>query len=221
MTDDQMRMAEATEASLQAEAAYEALLARGQDTDEAVIDLMEAFQLPTRAEGFVIDTDGKADWAVRKIGAAEARMRRDRATFMEEAQRWETWFEQRKLQYEATIDRMQSLLSAYYQHLKEDGTLGKSKSYRLPHGVLQAREHAIKWAIVDPARLLAWAKGITSAVLVRTKEEPAWGEISKRLVPESLQIGAGAVDTATGELVDGVQVQELAKNVFQARPDLD
>ena len=221
LTDEQHWQAEAAYHADEAEAAYAELLARGEDTDEAVIDLLEAFPLPTRAEGFVIDGDGKADWAIRRIGEAEARMRRDAATVLAETERWEAWQAKRNEQNQATIDRMQSLLSAYYDQLKAEGLLPrKSKSYRLPHGVLQARTHAIKWVIVDPVKLLAWAKGVTSAVLVRTKEEPAWSDIVKRLVPEAAEIGAGAVDTTTGELVPGVQVQELAKDEFQAKADL-
>ncbi|MDP3702895.1 MAG: host-nuclease inhibitor Gam family protein, partial [Candidatus Omnitrophota bacterium] len=177
----------------------------------------ELDKLPTRQEGFTIDSDGAADWAVRKIGEAEARMRRDAATVRAEAERWEAWQAKRDEQNQATIDYMQSRLSAYYDQIKAEGLLPrKSRSYKLPHGVLQARTHAIKWHR-DEARLLEWARGVG---LVRTREEPEWNEIVKRLAPEAQQIGAAAIDTATGEVVEGVTVEELPKDVFNAKADL-
>ena len=179
------------------------------------------WDLPTRQDGFAIDDDGAADWGLRKIGEAEARMRRDRATAEAEAERWRVWQAKRGEQHQATIDRMQSLLSAYYDQLKASGMLShKSKSYRLPSGVLQARVHEIQWVRKD-ADLLAWAKGIKGADLVETKESPRWAEIKKRVAPETNQIGAPAVDMVTGEYVPGLQVGQPSRDIFQAKAYLE
>ena len=178
-------------------------------------------ELPTRQDGFAIHDDSQADWALRKIGLAEARTRQ-RASFVQaETSRLQAWQAKADEGEQATVERMQSLLSAYYDQLKASGALGKrSKSYRLPHGVLQARAHEIQWVRKD-ADLLAWAKGIKGADLGETNESPRWAEIKKRVAPEANQIGAPAVDIVTGEYVPGLQVGQPGRDVFQAKPDLD
>ncbi|MDZ4324276.1 MAG: host-nuclease inhibitor Gam family protein [Pseudomonas sp.] len=220
MHDDEMRLAEQAAANEQAEAAYAELLAAGQDSDEAVSDLLEAFPLPTRPEGFVIDNDGAADWALRRIGQAEARMRRDAATVRAEQERWNTWQAKRDEQNQATIDRFQSMLSAYYDQLKASGMLPRnSRSYRLPHGVLQARLHEIQWERKE-AEILAWAKAVNGADLVEVRESLRWAEVKKRIGSERNEIGAPAIDMGTGEYVPGLQVGLPARDVFQAKADL-
>lgn len=164
---------------------------------------------------FTVTDDAAADWCCRKIDAARRRMAQ-RAAFVEaEIERLTNWQKAQDKRDQSTIDYMTGLLRPYFDRLRESGALGKSKSYKLPHGTLQARASGPKWARQDPAALLEWAKPLG---LVRVKEEPAWSDIAKRLVAGE-RPGDPAVDGETGEIVPGVVLEVPAGETFTVKTD--
>lgn len=183
---------------------------------EEYIDCIEE-DLRTRAEGFVIDDDRKADWALRKIAWAEARKRRRGRFVQAETERVQRWQATQDAADERLIEFMQGLLRSYFDQLSAGGILGKKKSYRLPQGVLATKTHEITWRR-DDAQLLAWAEPLG---LVRTAKSPAWDAIKKRLAPVRDEAGSDAIDTTTGEVVPGVIVEQPTREVFQAKADLE
>jgi hypothetical protein len=166
-------------------------------------------------DGFVVDSDGRADWALRKLAEARRRVRERQAFVETEVARLLAW--QAKLDAEdvGTVHYMEQLLAGYFEQLQSEGRLGRKKSYRLPHGQLTARQVAVQWE-VDEAQLLAWAEPLG---LVRVDKAPAWKAIKARLIPAAPLPGAAAVDVTTGELVPGVTLRDPAGEVFQARTE--
>jgi hypothetical protein len=167
------------------------------------------------ARGFVVDTDSKADWALRKLTEVRQRLQ-ERQRFVEaELARLQAW--QAKLDAEDTrlLNYLEQLLAAYVARLQTQGKLGRKKSYRLPHGQLIAHQAPTQW-VVDEAELLAWAEPIG---LVRINKILAWKEIKARLIPATPQPGAAAIDLMTGELVPGVTVKVPAGEVFHAKTE--
>jgi Bacteriophage Mu Gam like protein len=166
-------------------------------------------------ESFVVDTDSRADWALRKLAEARRRVR-ERQAFVEiEVARLLAW--QAKLDAEdvRTIHYMEQLLAEYFEQLQSEGRLGRKKSYRLPHGQLAARQVPVQWE-VDEAQLLAWAEPLG---LVRIEKAPAWKAIKARLIPAAPLPGAAAIDMTTGELVPGVTLKDPAAELFQVRTE--
>lgn len=172
-------------------------------------------ELQPEHEGFAVTNDGAADWCVRKIGEAERR-KAERAAFVQaEIDRLKAFQTAGDAQDDATIANMTRLLAPYFETLRP--TLGKRKSHKLPHGVLQVRASAPKWARQDNAALLEWAKPLG---LVRVKEEPAWADIAKRLRhAEGAHMGDPAIDGETGEIVAGVVLEAPAGESFTVRVD--
>lgn len=217
MTDEEMLMCEQAAANAQAEAAYAELLARGEDTDEAVIDLMEAFTLPTRAEGFVIDGDGQANWALKIIARAEANKRRRSATIQRESMRWEEWQQKGNAADDATIERMTGLLRPYWDQLRAEGAIPKGrKSYQLPNGRLATRTREVKY-LRNEAAVIVWAEPLG---LIEIEKRLKWAELKRRLQPERNETGAGVIDITTGEYVAGLMVDQPSAEVFEAKADL-
>lgn len=164
---------------------------------------------------FVVTDDSAADWCCRKIEAARRRMAQREAFVGSEIERLTQWQKEQDARDQATIDYMTGLLRQYFEKLREAGVLGKSKSYKLPHGTLQARASGPRWARQDPEALLAWARPLG---LVRVKEEPAWSEIAKRLVAGE-RPGDPAVDAETGEIVPGVVLETPAGETFTVKTE--
>jgi hypothetical protein len=169
------------------------------------------------SQGFSVDSDSKADWALRKLAEARRRLQ-ERQTFVEiELARLQAW--QAKLDAEDArlIRYMERLLADYFAQLHAQGRLGRKKSYRLPHGQLTAHQMPTQWA-VDEAELLDWAEPLG---LVRVNKTSAWKEIKARLIAAAPQPGAAAIDITTGELVPGVTVKVPAGEVFHAKTEDD
>src|SRR5262245_33209614 len=177
---------------------------------------------PQTPEGFVIDNDQLASWALRKLQRLEAEAAERRAYVEAEIARVRQWamdLDQRDARERLFFE---GLLHGYLQRLREAGTLGERRSYRLPQGTLQFRAVSIDYEVVDPDAFLAWAQ---AQGLTRVKEEPRWGDIKKGLQAEQPSIGAGVtaerINEASGEVtqerVPGVQVSRAPGETFSIR----
>jgi len=164
---------------------------------------------------FVVDSDSRADWALRKLAEARGRLRARQAFVDAEIARLQEWQATLDREDAGTVRFMEWLLAAYFERLQRDGRLVKKKRYRLPHGQLIARQMPAQWE-VDAAQLLAWAEPLG---LVRTEKAPAWNEIKARLTPAAPKPGAAAIDSTTGELVPGVTLKAPAGLVFQVKTE--
>jgi hypothetical protein len=162
---------------------------------------------------FTVTDDSKADWCCRKITQAQKRIEERKAYVQAEIERLKTWQKEQDEKDEATIGYMESLLKPYFDHLRESGALGRSKSYKLPHGILQSRKAQPKWER-DDKQLVEWARQYN---LTKVEEVPKWSEIVKRLKPVKDMPGALAVDELTGEIVTGVQLEQPAEDKFSVK----
>jgi len=168
-------------------------------------------QVEAEQEGFVIDNDDKADWALRKIAQAEKRIQ-ERAEFVEtEMAKLQAWQSQQDAQDKRTIEFMTGLLKIYFGKLRESGTLGKKKSYKLPNGTLAVRKKQPKLAY-DADAFIAWASK-EAPEYVATILQPRWGEFKKRIKV----IGRDVVDTETGETIKFVTVEEPESESFSVK----
>jgi hypothetical protein len=169
---------------------------------------------PPGADGprhpFVVDNDDKADWVCRKMAQLRAAMAARTAYVQRETARLAEWHACEDHRDQQALDFFINLLHGYLLALADAGQLGRRRSYRLPHGVLKWRTAPLKWVRNDEV-LLRWARTLG---LVRILETPDWGAIRTRLTPSEERIGAEAIDTATGEIVPGVQVELPARDTF-------
>lgn len=171
-------------------------------------------QMGTQDEGFRIDSDDKAEWAVRKIRQAQTDIEERRAFVQAQIESLQTWQRTMDERDQATIDRMKSLLHPYFEALRPQ--LGKRKSYSLPSGTLQVRTSQVQFAR-DDAKLI---EAYRAAGLVKLKESPDWAAIKKRLKPVDNKPGAAVVDVETGEVVEGVTVAEPEKETFSVKVEV-
>lgn len=150
--------------------------------------------------GFIIDDDDKADWALRKIAEAEAEY--DRLADLADTRIAE--LEARK-DAEATrrdnaVEPLQAALQAYFATVKPSTNTKTQTTYRLLSGTLVQKKAKQTMKVNDTDAFLNWMEANGYHDLI--KRTPQWG-----VVKRSLQMfDKVAVDSATGAVVDGVEV---------------
>jgi len=153
---------------------------------------------------FVIDNDGKAEWALKRIKEAEDE--HERLIALVEQER--AALDEKKARFDAALERdtafLKDALDGYMRTVKckESKT---QESYQLLSGKLIRKKAGVDFS-VDSDALTGWLRESGREDLLAVTVKPMWGEIKKRLTadPES-----GAVVIAeTGEVVEGVTAVE-------------
>ena len=138
------------------------------------------------AEGFRIENDKMAEWALSKIRDAR-----------EDIKKWEGFYnwklEQARKESQNTIDYMTHLLRQYFDTQQRKVTKTGIEKYSLPSGELIRKPAGLDYKRDDTA-LLAWCEEhLPEAVKVTRKA--GWAEVK-------------AYIKATGEIPDGVEPYE-------------
>lgn len=154
-------------------------------------------------EGFVIDSDEKAEWALEKIKAA--REERDRLWDLviakqEELDRKKTEIEER---YEQETSYLLFRLKDYMETVKVKSTKTQD-TYQLLSGKLVRKKPSVDY-IVNQEELLGWLQSNNMGEYIKTVVSPKWGEIKKLLTGNT---ETGFATTEAGEVVDGVTAIE-------------
>lgn len=153
-------------------------------------------------EGFVIDSDQKAEWALRKISEHRADAQRMADVCNAEIKR----YTQVKTEAEDKCRRdctfLESLLRVYFDTVPHKATKTQ-ESYKLPSGVLKSKAQQPEY-IRDDAVLIEWVKAQGLHDLLKVEPSLKWGDMKDKLMFN----GETAVYTATGEIVPGVKIVE-------------
>ena len=148
-------------------------------------------ELLQETEGFTIDTDAKAEWALRKI--KEARADRDY---------WLDWYARKSKEITEQTDfetmNLERMLAEYFTTVPHKKTKTQ-ESYSLPGGKLIMKTQNPEYKR-DDAKVIAWAKA-NGLPFVKTKEELAWSDL--KAATETFE---GHIVTEDGEIVPGIEV---------------
>lgn len=151
-------------------------------------------------EGFKVDTEEKANWALRKLAKIEEQRQEDIALAEAEIQKIESWLEQKKEKHDRDTDYFQGLLAAYAQERRREDP--KFKSLKLPNGVVRFRKQQPKYHYVDD-RLLESLKAHGRDDLIKVKESPDKANLKKQFAVN----GDKLFNPDTGEALEGVTVE--------------
>lgn len=148
--------------------------------------------LMNETEGFVIDTDAKAGWALDKI--REARADRDR---------WVKWYEDKIKEITEQTDfntlTLERMLAEYFASVPHKKTKTQ-ESYALPGGKLVMKTQNPEYKRDDKA-VIDWLKANGQQQFVKTKEELDWAGLKN-----ATAVFEGHIVTEDGEIVPGVEV---------------
>lgn len=144
------------------------------------------------SDGFVIDTDAKAEWALKKI--AEARADRDR---------WVAWYTDKIAEIKAQTDfdtlNLEHMLEEYFATVPHKKTKTQ-ESYKLPGGKLVLKTQNPEYNR-DDARVIDWLKKNGQAQFVKVEEKLDWAALKG-----ATAVFDGHIVTEDGEIIDGVEV---------------
>jgi hypothetical protein len=171
---------------------------------------------------FTIEDDGAASWALRKLARLETDMAERHAFVLKEQAKLEEWRTEQDTRARRERLFFEGLLHAYLVRLRDAGTLGRQKSYKLPHGTLAFRSVAADFDVTDEVAFRDWCG---DQGLIETVIRPQWGEAKKLFVVVEDRVGAAVVvdwvDERTGEMrrevVPGVVVNRVAGESFSVK----
>ncbi len=152
------------------------------------------------SEGFKVDDDYKADWALRKFRAFEERMKINEQLADKERKRIQDWLDKTNeglKQKQAFFE--QHLISYAIEERKKD-----RKTISLPNGVISTRQGNDAPVIEDKENLLSWAKANNKTEIIKVKEDIDSNEFKKHVVVD----GEKVIWADTGEIVQGVSVRD-------------
>lgn len=179
------------------------------DREEQIIEAQERAEMPSgpepeEAPRFIIDSDDKAEWALRKI--KDAQEEHDR--LMELVEKEQAKLDDRRNMIELALDRdtdyLKSQLASYMRTVKCKATKTQ-ESYQLLTGKLVRKMPSVDYE-VDSEALAKWLRENNREDFLAVTVKPRWGEIKKLLTADTAS--GTAVITGTGELVEGVKAIE-------------
>lgn len=156
-------------------------------------------------DGFVIDTDAKAEWALGKI--REKRVERDK--FVE-------WYNAKIKEITEQTDfetmNLERMLAEYFGKTEQYHKRTKTQeSYSLPSGKLILKKQNPEYKR-DEKAAVAWLEKNGYAQFVKVKKELAWSELKDASAVVNGKIVCGEQITEDGEIiqmvVDGIEVIE-------------
>lgn len=154
---------------------------------------------------FVIDSEDKANWALRKIAEHEGHLNNANELAQKEIDKIENWFKQIKEQKQNQIEHLQSMLAEYAIKQREKDP--KFKSLKLPNGRFGFRKRPDKWNY-DDEKLLESLKQSEMTDLIKVEEK-----VNKRDLRKVLEVVNGKVlNPETGEFIDGVSIEEQGES---------
>lgn len=153
-------------------------------------------------EGFVIDDNHKANWALKKIREHKAKQRENEEFAQEEIEQIEQWLEGENEKLQKKIDFLENALHYYFMKLREKDP--KLKTHSLPFGKLQMRKQPPAYKY-DDNRLLKFLHDAGIKKAIRVKESPDKTQLKKI----TTIVGNKLVIKETGEVVEGVVVEQM------------
>lgn len=146
-------------------------------------------------EGFVVDNDQKADWAIRKLAVIRRKQAENKAIYDAEIVRITEWLSTVNTALERDSLYFEAVLRPYALTQRSEGR----KSISLPHGTIKTTAGQPKVEFKDEAKFIEWATANDPSLLkIKT-------DIDKTAV-KALITEEGVVISTQGEIVPNVEV---------------
>jgi phage host-nuclease inhibitor protein Gam len=170
-------------------------------SDIQPVDDFEIIEEPVR-EAFTVNSDGVADWAMRKLASIRRKQADNKAIFDREVLRVAEWLDKVNTDLERDAQWFESNLKPYALSERYNGR----KSIVLPHGTIKTTAGRPKIEIENESEFFAWAEK-SEPELIRIKKE-----IDKKAL-NALITETGDVISTQGEIVPSVRVTPAETSV--------
>jgi hypothetical protein len=146
-------------------------------------------------EGFVVDTDQKADWAIRKLAVIRRKQAENKAIYDAEVIRITEWLSTVNTALDRDALYFEAVLTPYALLQRSEGR----KTVTLPHGTLKTTAGQPKIEFNDESKFIEWAK-INDPSLLKIKTD-----VDKTAI-KALITDEGVVISTQGEIIPEVKV---------------
>lgn len=154
---------------------------------ETIQDIMQEFidefDVETEADQeeqrFVIDSDTKAEWAIRKIAEEQAEHDRLVGCCQEEIDRYKERQEDYHQRFERRTANLRAMLLEYFCTVPVKETKTQQK-YELPSGSLVLKKASSDFK-ADTDKLRDWLEGNQMTDYLKTEVSPKWAQVKKQL----------------------------------------
>ncbi|ABN53666.1 MAG TPA: hypothetical protein DEF39_11450 [Hungateiclostridium thermocellum] len=167
-----------------------------------MLEIEEVYNMPEeKRERFKVTDKDSANWCLRKIKALKQEIEENKRIADAEIQRIQSWLKEVTEPLERSIQFFESLLIEYHMNIYAEDP--SKKTIKLPYGTLKARAQQPEFCR-DDEKLVNWLKQNGMTEFVKVIEKPEWNELKKKVKV----IGNSVVYEETGEVIDGITVQE-------------
>ncbi len=153
----------------------------------------------TESQGFIIDSDDKAEWALRKIAEEKAETQKYinvcRAMILE----YEEKIREKDGNLKNKLSFLEEQLRCYFESVPKKATKTQ-QTYKLPSGTLKLKYQQPEFVRNDE-QLVKWLKENKMNDFIKREEKANWAELKKNLVVTGEQ-----ALTEDGQIIEGVQV---------------
>ena len=146
-------------------------------------------------EGFIVDNDQKADWAIRKLAVVRNKQSENKAIYDAEIIRITEWLSTVNTALERDALYFEAVLTPYALLQRSEGR----KTVTLPHGVIKTTAGQPKVEFKDESAFIEWARS-NDPTLLKIKTD------IDRTAVKALITEEGVVISTQGEIVPDVQV---------------
>lgn len=151
-------------------------------------------------DGFVIDNDSKAEWALSKIAEEQKELQRMTMTIDSIMTEYQFKKQQAEKKYDEKTQWITSQLMNYFEKVEGKKATKTKISYSLPTAKLVKKIGGQEFNINDK-EIVKWLKESNRNDLVKVKESADWATLKKEVT-----IKGSSVVTSDGEIVQGVEV---------------
>ncbi|MCX7709256.1 MAG: host-nuclease inhibitor Gam family protein [Clostridia bacterium] len=152
-------------------------------------------------EGFVIDNDAKAEWALKKICEERAEAQRYIQVCETMISEYQEKIRKAEEKLKSKTSYLETLLLKYFETVSRKVTKTQ-ESYKLPSGTLKLKRPSPEY-IRDDAELLKWLKENSLDEYIRVEEKLNWSELKKKL-----SFSGEKVIDENGQIIEGIKVVE-------------
>ncbi len=157
-------------------------------------------------EELFINSDSKADWALRQIMQEQQEFERLKNIAAEQINNITEKIKTEEQKYNNMVNYLKSQLYSYFNSVPHKETKTQ-ESYKLLSGSL-VKKKASQKMVKDDEQLVSYLQNNQLNEFIKTTYKPNWEEYKKHLEI----VDGNVVDTVTGEIIEAVKVEYVPES---------
>lgn len=178
-------------------------------------ELDELEQAEVTEDRFIVDTPEKADWALYKLRETNETIDQNKKLADKNHERIDEWLERENSKANESKEYFEGLLQEYFTNERAKNPKFKFSS---PNGKLSSRKQQPKW-VYEESKLVDVLKDTEFVTSVPKLEKGLFKKSAKKGLDGLSVVGNKVVNTNTGEVIDGVQIQEQPDKIVISTED--